>query len=89
MKLILTLFLFTALAGATACKNEKKEDKPAPAETETKTPAPQKVDPGMKESTRGEFKVHSCTENCKDGQHVFVHGEDGHTCSEECMKTNG
>ena len=89
MKQILTLFLFTALIGATACKNEKKEDKPAPTETETKAPAPQKVDPGMKESTTGEFKVHSCTENCKDGQHVFVHGEDGHTCSEECMKTNG
>ena len=24
-----------------------------------------------------------------DPRHVFVHGEDGHTCSEECMKTNG
>lgn len=89
MKQIFALFLVGVIAVTTACKNEKKEDKPAAPATETPAPAPQKVEQGMKESTHGEFRLHQCTENCKNGQHVFVHGEEGHVCSEECMKTNG
>ena len=89
MKQLLTLLFFAATISILGCKDEKKEDKQAAPETETKKPAPQKIEQGMKESTHGEFRVHQCTENCKNGQHLFVHGEDGHTCSEECMKTNG
>ncbi len=35
-----------------------------------------------------ELKEHYCTESCKNGQHVFAHGEKRHHCSEECLKNN-
>ena len=34
-----------------------------------------------------ELKDHVCTDAChKSGKHVYVHGEKGHTCSDECKK---
>jgi preprotein translocase subunit YajC len=27
---------------------------------------------------------HVCTEMCKDGKHVYKHGEKGHKCTKEC-----
>ncbi|QQS71224.1 MAG: hypothetical protein IPP95_08405 [Flavobacteriales bacterium] len=32
------------------------------------------------------LKDHVCTDACKDGNHVYAHGEKGHACSAECMK---
>ncbi len=32
------------------------------------------------------MKEHVCTSACKDGSHVYAHGEKGHTCGEECKK---
>jgi predicted ester cyclase len=29
---------------------------------------------------------HVCTDKCKDGNHVYAHGEKGHVCTEECHK---
>jgi hypothetical protein len=68
----------------TACKDDKKEEKPS---EKSETPAPKKVETGVKESPTTTLRIHACTEQCKDGNHVYVHGEEGHTCSEECMKT--
>jgi hypothetical protein len=31
-------------------------------------------------------KEHVCTAACKDGKHVYAHGERGHKCGAECMK---
>lgn len=30
------------------------------------------------------LKDHKCTAACKDGKHVYAHGEKGHKCSKEC-----
>ena len=32
------------------------------------------------------LKEHVCTKACKDGNHVYAHGEKGHVCTEECKK---
>jgi hypothetical protein len=32
------------------------------------------------------MKAHVCTAACKDGKHVYAHGEKGHVCTEACMK---
>jgi hypothetical protein len=32
------------------------------------------------------MKDHVCTDKCKDGKHVYAHGEKGHVCGEECKK---
>lgn len=33
-----------------------------------------------------EMKEHVCTSACKDGKHVYAHGEKGHECTDACMK---
>jgi hypothetical protein len=30
------------------------------------------------------MKDHVCTDACKDGNHVYAHGEKGHVCTEAC-----
>ena len=30
------------------------------------------------------LKNHVCTDACKDGAHVYAHGEKGHVCTEAC-----
>ncbi len=37
-----------------------------------------------KETTK--LKKHVCTAACKDGKHVYAHGEKGHKCGPECKK---
>src|SRR5688572_15529968 len=82
-KLFSFLILFAALS-LIACNNEKKADK-----SETKTE--EKVDDGTKtQSTPAAFqaKAHVCGPDCKDGNHVYAHGDVGHTCTEACGKTH-
>ena len=31
-------------------------------------------------------KAHVCTAACKDGKHVYAHGEKGHVCTDACKK---
>jgi hypothetical protein len=33
-----------------------------------------------------QLKDHVCTADCKDGKHVYVHGEKGHVCTADCKK---
>jgi hypothetical protein len=30
---------------------------------------------------------HVCTAACKDGKHMYAHGEKGHVCGPECKKS--
>ncbi len=30
--------------------------------------------------------AHVCTAACKDGKHVYAHGEKGHVCTDACKK---
>jgi len=32
------------------------------------------------------MKAHVCTAACKNGKHMYAHGEKGHVCTAECMK---
>ena len=32
------------------------------------------------------LKEHKCTAACKNGKHVYAHGEKGHKCTKECAK---
>ncbi|MDE3235094.1 MAG: hypothetical protein KGO81_03990 [Bacteroidota bacterium] len=32
------------------------------------------------------LKEHKCTAACKNGKHVYAHGEKGHVCGPECKK---
>ena len=34
--------------------------------------------------TKMEMKDHVCTSECKDGKHMYAHGEKGHVCGPEC-----
>jgi hypothetical protein len=34
------------------------------------------------------MKKHVCTDACKNGSHVYLHGEKGHKCTEACEKKN-
>jgi len=41
----------------------------------------------MKQSTnKPALKEHVCTAACKNGKHVYAHGEKGHVCTAECKK---
>jgi hypothetical protein len=33
-----------------------------------------------------QMKDHVCTNACKNGQHVYAHGEKGHVCTDACKK---
>jgi len=33
-----------------------------------------------------ELKEHHCTSACKDGKHMYAHGEKGHVCTKACKK---
>ncbi|NOT92833.1 hypothetical protein [Ferruginibacter sp.] len=39
-----------------------------------------------KKKAKTAMKAHVCTNACKSGTHMYLHGEKGHTCGEACMK---
>lgn len=39
-----------------------------------------------KNEKKMEAKEHACTAACKDGKHMYAHGEKGHTCTKACKK---
>jgi hypothetical protein len=39
-----------------------------------------------KMESKKEMKEHVCTDACKNGKHVYAHGEKGHTCTKACKK---
>lgn len=50
------------------------------AKKETKKVAPKTEQTALKE--------HKCTPACKNGKHVYAHGEKGHKCTKDCKKEN-
>lgn len=57
----------------------------ATAQTSNQTPA-KGSGKKMAKKEMAKEKEHTCSAGCKDGKHVFAHGEKGHTCSAECHK---
>lgn len=75
--------MFMALASAAlffvvSCNNEKKDDK-------AKQDEPVKTENTAKEAP-AKAAAHVCTDQCKEGNHAYAHGEEGHTCTDACMK---
>lgn len=76
------LFSILALAGGlmlASCSNDKKDDK-------AKADDPGKIENTVKETPKATLAAHVCADQCKDGNHLYAHGEEGHTCGEACMK---
>lgn len=61
----------------TASAQDKTAPPTKPAKTEKAEAKPAKAEM---------MKEHACTAACKDGKHMYAHGEKGHACSEECKK---
>ena len=38
------------------------------------------------ETKKEMLKAHTCTAACKDGKHMYAHGEKGHVCTDACKK---
>lgn len=80
MKKLLALLVITGALFFVACNNEKKDDK-------AKTEDPGKIETTVKETPAATLVAHVCTpEGCKDGNHTYAHGEEGHTCTDACLK---
>jgi hypothetical protein len=82
MKKLFSLLVVFAALSFVACKSEKKSDK-TDAKSDEKMESSTKPGDGM---TTAAFvtKAHVCTAACKDGNHVYAHGDVGHTCTEAC-----
>ncbi|MBI5857577.1 MAG: hypothetical protein HZB42_07985 [Sphingobacteriales bacterium] len=80
------LFAFLVAGSLVACQSSSanpphgqeghKCDKECMASQESKT--------GAATSETADLKDHVCTDACKDGNHVYAHGEKGHTCTDAC-----
>ena len=58
-----------------SCNNDKKDDK-------AKTDDPGKIESTVKETPKATLAAHVCTDQCKEGNHLYAHGEEGHTCGD-------
>lgn len=77
-KLLSSLFILAALSFV-ACNNEKKDDKADTTEQKIDAPATPATPAGLTAAV-----AHVCTDACKDGNHMYAHGDVGHTCTEAC-----
>ena len=68
------MFLVIALAGVVFA---------AGAQTTEKSVKKEKSKSKTEQMT---MKAHVCTSACKDGKHVYAHGEKGHVCTAACKK---
>jgi|GEM_PF-987498 len=81
MNKLRSLLAITVMLSLVACNNEKKDDK-------AKTNGADKIESTVKDASSAatQLVAHVCTDQCKDGNHLYAHGEEGHTCSEACLK---
>jgi hypothetical protein len=42
--------------------------------------------PTQQPANKNMLKDHVCTAACKNGKHVYAHGEKGHVCTDACKK---
>jgi len=67
------LFVAVALLTSVVLVNAQSSTTTTTKETKTTTKTTQ-------------LKDHVCTAACKDGKHVYAHGEKGHKCTDACKK---
>lgn len=80
--LFMTGFLSTG-AFAQDSKMDKKMDKMDSKMDKKMDKMDSKMD---KMDSKMAMKEHKCTAACKDGKHVYAHGEKGHVCTDACKK---
>ncbi|MGB5025465.1 MAG: hypothetical protein WBO44_08955 [Saprospiraceae bacterium] len=85
------LVLFFSLAACVAVSsNAQSTSTPTEKAPKTATPPRGKIGAASVKPTAETapvaMKDHVCTVACKDGAHVYAHGEKGHTCGEACKK---
>jgi hypothetical protein len=87
MKKICIALLAVGLTGMIACKGKAEAEKKA-EDTQKEAIGPTKVDdaPNPANATMTAEKEHACAADCKDGNHVYAHGEKNHTCGDACKK---
>ncbi len=83
MKNLFSLLAFVAILTFAGCTNDKKDDK-AEAIPNTSDNAVNPETPAGTLAAAFVAKPHVCAADCKDGQHVYAHGEIGHTCTAAC-----
>lgn len=71
-KFFISILVFAAISFTACSENKKAKEAKAPEKTEETKPA------------MAAEKDHVCADKCKEGNHVYAHGEKEHTCSEEC-----
>ena len=72
-------------------RTEKKAEKPTtPSDKATSGPARQTPPPATTApaASKEMGRDHVCSAACKDGKHVYAHGEKGHKCTSAC-RTKG
>ncbi len=91
--LSLSLFAFVALTANAQEKATPTTGSKATPTTSTSSPKPaaKPATPTTSPKPTTEtapvvMKDHVCTVACKDGAHVYAHGEKGHTCGDACKK---
>lgn len=93
MKKISFLLMAFALTVFVACTSKSSSDDKAKDNKEnTEKPAVTNgaaATPSTEGAAAASLKEHVCTDKCKDGAHLYAHGEKGHGCTEECMKKEG
>lgn len=72
MNKLLSVFLLMGFFTLASCNNEKKQ---------VNTPETKN---GAVQASAKDIKTHECTAACKDGNHLYIHNEIGHTCSTDC-----
>lgn len=81
-QLLFAVLVAGSLAACQASANPEhgqeghKCDKECMAKQESKS--------GTATSETADLKDHVCTDACKEGNHVYAHGEKGHTCTDAC-----
>ncbi len=86
------IIAFALLLGSTVVASAQtnptsKEASPAPAKPKTETAGTsdkQTMPAKPAKPAKPALKKHVCTAACKDGKHVYAHGEKGHVCTDAC-----
>lgn len=83
MKKFLFILVATAMFGFLQAQTQqvKKTTEKVSVSKDVKTVEHAKAPTEVKKQ---DLKTHVCTPACKDGKHVYKHGEKGHVCTKDC-----
>lgn len=80
------MFALVLIFGASMVQAQTKPTNPpatSPGKKMEKAETTKKAENPDK-STTAVLKPHACTAACKNGKHIYAHGEEGHKCTTVC-----